>query len=113
MKQIIAYIRPIMLDKVTQALKQVEGLTGMSVVEIRGFGRGRGLFGEERQEEEITSFRRKLRIEIMAADSLASIVVDTIRENASTGEQGEGKIYVLNVEEAVRIRTNERGEAAV
>lgn len=113
MKQIIAYIRPAVLERVTEALRMIEGLTGMSVMETRGFGQGKGASCQEQNDTEITFFSKKVRIELMVADSIAGVVVDTIQQKAWTGERGEGKIYVLNVEEAVRIRTNERGEAAV
>ena len=112
MKQIIAYIKPAVLDRLTEALRHVEGLTGMSAMENNGFGRGKGA-GRSRVDSQISYFSRNVRIEIMAADSIVWEVVDTIRQQARTGEKGEGKIYVLNVEEAVRIRTNERGEVAV
>ena len=113
MKQIIAYIRPAMLEKVTEALRLIEGLTGMSVMEIRGFGQGKGVSCREQSDTDITYFCKKVRIELMVSDAISSEVVDTIQQKAWTGERGEGKIYVMNVEEAVRIRTNERGEAAV
>jgi nitrogen regulatory protein P-II 1 len=113
MKQIITYIRPAVLERVTEALRAVDGLTGMSVMEIRGFGQGRGASCQDLSDTEITCFCKKIRIELMVADAIVEEVVDTIQEKAWTGERGEGKIYVVNVEEAVRIRTNERGEAAV
>ena len=113
MKQIIAYIRPAVLERVTEALRSIDQLTGMSVMEIKGFGQGRGAFCRDERDEEITWFCRYVRIELMVTDAIAMDIVDTIREKAWTGERGEGKIYVLNVEEAVLIRTNERGEAAV
>ncbi len=113
MKQIIAYIRPAVLERVTEALRSLGGLTGMSVMKIKGFGQGKGFGRQDVQDEEITYFRDNMRIELMVADAVAGTAVETIREKAWTGDRGEGKIYVLNVEEAVRIRTNERGEAAV
>ena len=113
MKQIIAYIRPAVLERVTEALRSLGGLTGMSVMEIKGFGQGKGFGRRSVHDEDITYFRDNVRVELMAADAVAGQVVKTIREQAWTGERGEGKIYVLNVEEAVRIGTNERGTAAV
>lgn len=112
MKQIIAYIKPAIIERVTDALRNVHGLTGMSVVDIRGFGRGRGAF-PSLINSQVTPFNRKVRIEIMVSDAIVWEVVDTIQQKAWTGEQGEGKIYVVDVIEAVRVRTNERGEAAV
>lgn len=113
MKQIITYIRPAVLERVTEALRAIEGLTGMSVMEIRGFGQGRGASCQDLNDTELTYFCKKIRIELMVVDAIAQEAVDTIQEKARTGERGEGKIYVVNVEEAVRIRTNERGESAV
>lgn len=112
MKQIIAYIKPAIVERVTDALRNVDGLTGMSVIDARGFGRGRGAF-PSLINSQVTPFNRKVRIEIMTSDAIVWEVVDTIQQQALTGEQGDGKIYVLNVAEAVRVRTNERGEAAV
>ena len=113
MKQIIAYIRPAVLERVTEALRFIDGLTGMSVMEVKGFGQGRGVSFRDQGGTEITYFSEKARIELMVSDGNVGEVVDTIQQKAWTGEKGEGKIYVLNVEEAVRIRTNERGETAV
>lgn len=112
MKQIIAYIKPGVIEQVTEALRCVDGLTGMSVIDIKGFGRGRGAF-PSLINSQVTPFSRKVRIEIMVSDAIVWEVVDTIQQKAWTGEQGEGKIYVVDVIEAVRVRTNERGEAAV
>lgn len=112
MKQIIAYIKPVVLERVTEALRHVDGLTGMSAVENNGFGRGKGA-GRKRVDSQINYFTRNIRMEIMVSDAIVWDVVDVIRQQAWTGKQGEGKIYILDVVEAVRIRTNERGEAAV
>ena len=112
MKQVIAYIKPSALELVTEGLRSVEGMTGMSVVDIRGFGRGRGII-PSLINSQLTPFSRYVRLEIMASDAVVREVVDTIRQQAWGGDKGEGKIYVLNVVEAVRVRTNERGEAAV
>ena len=112
MKQVIAYIKPSAIELVTEGLRNVDGLTGMSVVDIRGFGRGRGTF-PSLINSQITPFCRNVRLEIMASDAVVWEVVDTIRQQAWSGDKGEGKIYVLDIVEAVRIRTNERGEVAV
>lgn len=112
MKQIIAYIKPAVIEQVTEALMHVDGLTGMSVIDIKGFGRGRGAF-PSLINSQITPFSRNVRLEVMTSDAVVWDAVDTIRQQAWTGEQGSGKIYVLDVVEAVRVRTNERGEAAV
>lgn len=113
MKMIIAYIRPAVLERVVEALRMVDGLTGMSVMESEGFGRSKDGGCRDGQGEEITWFCKKVRIELMVSEEIVRKVVDTIRESAWAGERGEGKIYVLDLVEAIRIRTNERGEAAV
>lgn len=112
MKQVIAYIMPAVLERVTEALRHVDGLTGMSAMENNAFGRGKGA-GRKNADSQVNYFGRNVRLEIMVSDAIVWEVVDTIQKKAWTGERGEGKINVLNVEEAVRIRTNERGEAAV
>jgi nitrogen regulatory protein PII len=112
MKQIIAYIKPVVLERVTEALRRVAGLTGMSVMEIDGFGSGKGA-NRKKIDSQVSYFVRNVRLEIMVSDAVVWEVVDTIRQQAWTGDKGEGKLYVLDVVEAVRIRTNERGEAAV
>ncbi len=112
MKQIIAYIKPAVLERVTEALRHTEGLTGMSVMENSGFGRGYGA-GRQGDDSQINYFIRNMRLEVMVSDAIVWDVVDAIRQQAWTGEHGEGKIYVIDVVEAVRIRTNERGDAAV
>ncbi len=113
MKQIIAYIRPAVFERVTEALRSIDGLTGMSVMEVKGFGQGKDFLSRDQKEAEISYFNTIVRIEIMVSDVIVRKTVDTIQQQAWTGGRSEGKIYVLNVEEAVRIRTNERGEAAV
>ena len=112
MKQIVAYIKPAVLEQVTEALRHIDGLSGMSASENNGFGRGKGA-DRKRVDSQINYFSRNVRIEIMVSDAIVWEVVDAIRQQAWTGEQGDGKIYVLEAVEAVRIRTNERGAAAV
>ena len=98
MKQIIAYIRPAVLERVTEALRFIDGLTGMSVMEVKGFGQGRGISFRDQGGTEINYFSEKVRIELMVSDSNIGKAVDTIQKKAWTGEKGEGKIYILNVE---------------
>lgn len=112
MKQIIAYIKPAALELVTEALRHVDGLTGMSAMENNGFGRGKGA-NCKRVDSQINRFSRNVRIEIMVTDDIVWNVVDTIRQQGWSGEHGEGKIYVLDVVEAVRVRTIKRGEATI
>ncbi|QNN25157.1 P-II family nitrogen regulator [Planctomycetales bacterium ZRK34] len=107
MKKIEAFIKAHRLDDVTLALHHVEGLTGMTVSEARGFGRGRGA------EHNPDDFHQVVRIEVFCADALADKVVQTIEHAGHTGLRGDGKVYVLPVEQAVRISSGERGEVAV
>lgn len=112
MKQVIAFIKPAVLERVTEALLHLDGLTGMSVLDNYGFGTGKGA-GRHTPEREISYFCKNIRIEVMASDAVANQVVDAIQQQAWTGERGGGKIYLLEVLDAVRVRTNERGEGAV
>jgi len=112
MKQIIAYIKPAVLERVTEAIRLVAGLTGMSAVENNGFGRVKGAVRKS-VDSQINYFARNVRITIMASDAVVWEIVDAIRQQAWTSEKGGGKFYVINVLEAVRIRTHARCEAAV
>ena len=114
MKEIRAYIKPHKLSEVTQALHHVEGLTGMSVSDVKGFGRGH-VGGEPHSAgEEVVDYVHHARIEIICRDELMGEVVESIRRTAHTGLRGDGKIYVFShVEDAVRISTGDRGDAAV
>lgn len=114
MKQIIAIIKPHMLAKVTTALKNLAGLTGMSVSQVQGFGRGRGGNAAVRFSEDLVNYYSpRVRIEIFCRDEFAEEIVSLVEKTAHTGLRGDGKIYVTNVETAVRISTGERGESAV
>ena len=106
MKEIKAYIKPHKLQDVTLALHKVEGLTGMSVVDVRGFGRGRG-------QDELVDHVSHVKIEVVCQDDMVERMIATIKKAAHTGLRGDGKIYVTHVETAVRIETGERGEGAV
>ncbi len=112
MKQVIAYIKPHKLSEVSLALHKVKGLTGMSVVDVRGFGRGKKKDGHE-TEEEVRDFDLHAKIEIFCADDLVEEILSVIEKTAHTGLRGDGKIYVTTVETAVRITTGERGDHAV
>lgn len=112
MKHITAIIKEIKLNDVTQALNQIEGLTGMTVQEVKGHGRTRGKETHDYQES-VNDFVTKIRIDIYSTNKIANQVVDTIQQRAHTGLKGDGKIYVSPVEEAVRISSNERGDIAV
>ena len=113
MKKIKAYIKPHKLSDVTLALYKVEGLTGMSVAEVRGFGRGWGRKNGQEPPDEPGDFRPIAKIGLFCRDELVNELIAAIEKAAHTGLRGDGKIYVIPVEQAVRISTGERGEAAV
>jgi len=111
-KKIEAVIKPFKLDEVKTAISQV-GVQGMTVSEVRGFGRQKGHKEQYRGTEYTVDLVPKVKIEIVVADSAATAVVEAIARAARTGEIGDGKIFVSNLEGVVRIRTGEKGEAAV
>jgi len=113
MKEIKAYIKPHKLCEVTLALHKVEGLTGMNVVDVRGFGRSRAKDAPHRIVEGPVDFVPYVKIEIVCTEEFVDQIIAAIEENAHTGLRGDGKIYVSDVEHAVRITTGERGEIAV
>jgi nitrogen regulatory protein P-II 1 len=112
MKKIEAIIKPFKLQDVKEALTEV-GVEGMSVSEIKGFGRQKGHTEIYRGSEYTVDFLPKVKIELVLADSLVDTAVEAILKSASTGKIGDGKIFISPMEEAVRIRTGERGEAAL
>ena len=112
MRKIEAIIKPFNLDEVKEALHGI-GIQGMTVTEVKGFGRQKGHTELYRGAEYVVDFLPKLKIEIAVSDELADKTVQVIVEAASTGRIGDGKIFVLPLEEAIRIRTGERGPDAV
>jgi nitrogen regulatory protein PII len=112
MKLIIAIIKPFKLEEVKSALSEI-GVEGMTVTEVKGFGRQKGHTEIYRGSEYTVDFLPKVKLEVVVTDELTAKVIDTVAKAAKTGKIGDGKIFVLNVEESVRIRTDERGEAAV
>ncbi len=112
MKKIEAVIKPFKLDEVKDALHEV-GLQGITVLEAKGFGRQKGHTELYRGAEYVVDFLPKVKIEVICGDSLVERAVEAIVAAARTGRIGDGKIFVTNVEEVVRIRTSERGEAAL
>lgn len=110
MKEIKAIIQPFMAEKVISALATIEGLPGITVSEVKGFGRTRGR--TEINSDEPIRYLKKTKLEVVVPDALAPVVVETIRKQAHTGNLGDGKIFVLPVEDAIRIRTgtHEDGE---
>jgi nitrogen regulatory protein P-II 1 len=112
MKLIIAYVNPFKIDEIRDALKEV-GVSGLSAGAIEGFGRQSGHTETYRGNEYDVAFVPKVRIEVLTDDTLAPTVISTIEKTARTGAIGDGKIAVLNVEDAIRIRTGERGHDAL
>lgn len=112
MKLIIAVIKPFKLEEVKEALAGI-GVEGMTVTEVKGFGRQKGHTEIYRGSEYTVDFLPKTKLEIVVGDDLAAKAVDVIAAAAKTGKIGDGKIFVQNVLDVVRIRTDERGEAAV
>lgn len=112
MKKIEAIIKPFKLDEVKDALNSI-GIQGMTLTEVKGFGRQKGHVELYRGAEYDISFIPKLKLEIVVADSIVDKVISTIEEKAKTGKIGDGKIFIYPVEDIVRIRTGEKGEAAI
>ncbi len=112
MKLIMAIIKPFKLDEVREALSGL-GIAGMTVSEVKGFGRQKGHTEIYRGAEYTTNMVPKIKIEIVCDDGLASRVVEGIQQAANSGAIGDGKIFVLDVGQAVRIRTGETGETAL
>jgi nitrogen regulatory protein P-II 1 len=111
-KKIEAIIKPFKLDEVKEALAK-ENIQGMTVSEVKGFGRQKGHTELYRGAEYVVDFLPKIKIEILVSDEHAAAAVNAIITTAKTGKIGDGKIFILPVEEVVRIRTGERGSAAV
>lgn len=112
MKQIVAIVKPFKLEEVREALAEV-GVTGLTVTEVKGFGRQKGHTELYRGAEYVVDFLPKVRIEAIVTDELVERSIDAIIKAARTGKIGDGKIFVTSVDQVVRIRTGETGEAAV
>jgi nitrogen regulatory protein P-II 1 len=112
MKKIEAIIKPFKLDDVKEALKDI-GIQGLTVTEVKGFGRQKGHTELYRGAEYVIDFLPKIKLEIIVSDDMVTKVVDAIIESARTGKIGDGKIFILPMEEVIRIRTGERGEDAL
>jgi nitrogen regulatory protein PII len=112
MKLIIAVIKPFKLEEVKEALAAA-GIEGMTVTEVKGFGRQKGHTEIYRGSEYTVDFLPKVKLEVAVADDVAGKAIDAIAKAAKTGKIGDGKIFVVPLEEVVRIRTDERGESAV
>ena len=112
MKKIEAIIKPFKLDEVKHALTKI-GVQGMTATEVKGFGRQKGHTEIYRGAEYKIDFLAKVKIELIVADELVNQVIDTIERTAKTGKIGDGKIFIMPVEEVIRIRTGERGKDAI
>ena len=112
MKMITAVIKPFKLDDVRQAVADI-GIQGITVTEVKGFGRQRGHTELYRGAEYVVDFLPKAKIELAVADDIADQVIEAITDAARTGKIGDGKVFVIDVEQAIRIRTGETGTAAV
>ncbi len=112
MKKIEAIIKPFKLDEVREALSEI-GVTGLTVTEVKGFGRQKGHTELYRGAEYVVDFLPKVKLEIVIADSLLDRALEAIITAARTGKIGDGKIFVSNMEQVVRIRTGESGETAI
>ena len=112
MKKIEAIIRPFKLDEVKEALLE-EGVIGLTITEVRGYGRQKGHTETYRGSEYRIEFIPKIKIEVVVDNSKAEKVIDAVLKAAKTGQVGDGKIFIYDVEDAVRIRTEESGKAAL
>ncbi len=112
MKKIEAIIKPFKLDEVREALSEI-GVTGLTVTEVKGFGRQKGHTELYRGAEYVVDFLPKVKIEIVVSDNLVDQAVEAIVNAARTGKIGDGKIFVTDIEQVVRIRTGETGDTAI
>jgi len=117
-KIITAIVQPFMLSKVTGALETIDGFPGVTVTDVRGFGHEKSARAHEEpssvhSQEDFVEFVKKSRLEIVARDEMVNEIVETIRRTAHTGNRGDGKIFIWNVERAIRIQTGETDDAAV
>ena len=112
MKLVIAIIKPFKLDEVREALSGI-GVQGITVTEVKGFGRQKGHTELYRGAEYVIDFLPKVKVEVVVEDGLVDNVVDAIANAARTGRIGDGKIFVMDVEQAIRIRTGDRGADAI
>ena len=112
MKKIEAVIRPTKMDEVKEALSDI-GIAGMTVIDVRGYGRQRGRTEKYRGNTYVVNLLPKIKIEFIVPDDRADEVVEVVLEAARTGEIGDGKVFVSQVEESIRIRTGERGDSAL
>jgi nitrogen regulatory protein P-II 1 len=112
MKKIEAIVKPFKLDEVREALSEI-GVSGLTVTEVKGFGRQKGHTELYRGAEYVVDFLPKVKIEVVMEDSMVERAVEAIQQSAHTGRIGDGKIFVSTIDEAIRIRTGERGPDAI
>ncbi|MEK9778143.1 MAG: P-II family nitrogen regulator [Methylophilaceae bacterium] len=112
MKKIEAIIKPFKLDEVREALSEI-GVMGMTATEVKGFGRQKGHTELYRGAEYIVDFLPKIKLDIVVNDKIVNKVVEAITKTAQTGKIGDGKIFIYDIEQAIRIRTGEKGDEAV
>ena len=112
MKLVIAVVKPFKLDEVREALAEI-GVNGLTVTEVKGFGRQKGHTELYRGAEYVVDFLPKVKIEAVVTDDILDRVLEAIQKSARTGKIGDGKIFVVDLEQVSRIRTGEEGEAAV
>ena len=113
MKEIKAIINPVMLGSVLSALRLIEGLPGITISEVRGFGKTRKRPLKDESPDDILEHDHKTKLEIIVPDELAEIAIKAIQDNARTGGKGDGKIFLSEILDVVRIRTGERGRSAI
>ena len=113
MREIKAVFQPAMLSRVIGALKALPGLPGVTVSEVKGFGKSRAADAEQKIVEDMVEYSRRVKVEIVVPDDRVDEVLEAIRANARTGKPGDGKIFVLPVNEVAKIRTGEKGDAAI
>ncbi len=113
MKEIKAIIRPLKLLEVIEELQKIDGLPGVTVSEIRGFGKSKAMNPNDEVEYETMEFIPRIKLEVVVNDEMVDAVVNVIQRIAHTGNTGDGKIFVIDVEETVKILTNERGRGAI
>jgi nitrogen regulatory protein P-II 1 len=113
MKEIKAIMQPFLISKVVEALKLIPGLPGVTVSDVRGFGRAQAVGAINTVAEGAVEYVKKSKLEVVVPDEMAERVVEAIQRNAHTGNAGDGKIFVYRVDDVVRIRTGEHGNSAI
>jgi len=113
MKEIKAIIRPFKLDDVITALHKIDGLPGLTISGIKGFGKSKAINSKDAVKEGLHNYVKKIKIEIVVSNNMVEEIINVLQKNAHTGNPGDGKIFIINVEDVIKIRTNERGNNAI